>query len=765
MVKGIEKKQVDTIDNSTGVATLNAIDSITRLTPNVIMTQPYVGRGWGIRAGVELDSTCLTLDGSDGETYVLGYIPDKKFFRGQAAQEDSATRAAPKFKQLLEGEIAIQSIADSVVYLNAAGDISLNTADGTSFTISKSTDSINQISLNNTMITEGAIVSSGVVRRDIRTDQQKIEDLFLTSLIGYDFSHQETQDIIGADSQHEVAAEGETLTGVFDPSISAPSILKIPGLKDLPFADSIITDVANPAVTEYSIEVNEFSDGIASINVGTLSDSESKAGFLAPNLAGKLVLGTVVNEKGRIPRFDYTFSSPKAHGEIWKIPGVNDKQESVDFKVDPAKSINTVEPIGSTSQWVVAGIDRFNTAIAFQLVLNTRGADHKGEIPGSKPGSYWSLQVDKEGMTKWNIPSPTSLDSKEQFRAGRSLLWNMDGSLTMSVGKEESQDLGNITAKDEDTNFVNLLTPRRGRSWTADFEGSIEHRIGADSIGQSKMVEADGALAFYYGAITANEPSVVGDISTQGVESPSKSGKRAGASITGRTKGSIELDIGVNSGQTAQSVALHAQGLVQMALGQDTFKDSLKVDAAGSIKFHTVNGGHKIELISNQSTSTFRDGIRIQHGGLQQSVIQIDANGTITLRNSLANSNIIMSALGAITMINMTGTKISMSPSGDIGLGGPTAGIDISPVNGIVMRTIGGSISLDLIGNIELTSSVPPAGTRINGLFFDAKTTFVNLGAGAETSGHNIAAFGPGYIDPLTGNPCSIGGFGNIKGG
>jgi len=749
MNKNIIEQKISSVDNNTGLAVLESTTSRGTKTPNVIIPQPYVGRGWGIRAGIEIDSTILTMDSINGKTHILGFLPEQKYFRRPTEPGDSSTRNSPTFKHLNEGEIAIQSIANSLIFLNEDGNISINTADGTAISIDNATDSINQISVSSYSITEAAKIVSGVVRRDIRTDQEKLDELFLGSLIRYNFSEIENMDIIGVDRSHKIPDIETPLVGIFDSTDGSPSILKLPGLSDVPQANKIM-NIVNPALTEYRIEINEFSDGIAGLAPVQLEDAQLRSGFLPLNMAGRFLIGTNVNNKGRTPRFDYVFSSPKGHGDIWKLPGVNDKQQSVDFKIDPLKNIKTIESPGDKTQWVVNSIDSFNTATAFQLLLNTRGADNKGIIPGRTPGSTWGLQVDKEGLTKWNIPASTSLGGREAFRIGRSLLWNLDGSYTLSVGMENNPDLSSITSKRKETSFVNMLTTRRKRSLTEDYEGAIETRIGSDTAGQSQMIEADGSLAFYYGRAIGSESSVVSNISTAGLESPSRSGTRIGTSISGRTEGSIELDVGVNTEQSRQSVALHTSGMIQLAIGEDKVKDSLKIEAAGNIKLKTVNGGHKFEMFSNQATGSFKNGIRIQHGGLQQSLFQIDQNGVITIRNSLANSNFIMSQTGDMTMINATGTKISLSTDGSIGIGNSLSGIDISPTAGVVLRTAGGSISLSTAGKVEIAANL---GFTVTSIQAHLNSTGILFGPGAATSPYRVAVTGSGLgIDPLSGH-------------
>lgn len=727
---------------------------------DIPISHPYVGRGWGIRAGVETDSLILIDEDTKGSYKILGYLADSKFFKDGAENLTlpALYQAQTKYKVLKEGEIALQSKENSLVFLDYKGGINLSTSDGNSFSINKTTDSINLSSQNFKIQTEASLLRNGIVKRDLRTEEEKVEDLILDSLVLLQDDGDERLDLVGADPSHRVKDDFLTLQGVFDPSDAEPLILKIPGLKDVKKANLIVDNIKNPALTEYRIETNEFSDGINSLNLVNDQDIQ-KEGRLPLNLASRFVLGTVVNENGTIARFDYVFGSGdgKAHKEIWKLPSVNETHKSADFKVDLRKSIQDPTTLGSSEEWRVQSLDQFNAAIAYQLVLNTRGADHQGKIPSSTSiGSIWSFQVDKEGLTKWNIPASTSL--KEPFRNGRSLLWNLDGSLTQSIGKENNSELPNITGKswkeipESAVKFVNTLEGRESRSLTLDLEGSEEKRVGMDSAGQSTMIQADGALAFYYGKFLKAEPSITKSPNSK-LESPSKSGTREGVSIAGRTAGSVELDLGVDDTTNLQSLSVVTAGVSNLSLGKDEAKESLKVDASGSIRFQ-VAGGHKLELIT-ANNQTFNDGIILTHG--TGSLIQIDKNGVITIRNSEANSNIIMSAEGDITAINTSG-KISLGMDGTIGLGSAEAGIDISPTLGVVLRTRGGSFTLAPSGKVDIAAN---SGCTVTGTFFHANTTSTLLSPGAATSPFTVAAAGPGLIDVLDGT--AIAGFPSIK--
>lgn len=750
----ISKARIVSVNQNNDTATISpAGEARDHNHSGIPLAQPYSGRGWGIRVGIEEDTVAFIDQDKFGLYKILGYVADDRFFANSSDQTTNKQLydSTPKFKILKEGELALQSRANSLVHLDSSGNVLLTTSLGTSLTLDKDSDAINQISINSLVRTEAALIRNGLIQRDLRSSKEKEEDLFLGGLLALD--NQANLDVVGADMQHTIADSIVTLKGTFDPDKGTPSILSIPGIKNVPKANKIVSDIKNPALTEYRIDVNEFSDGISSLN--TVEDEKLlRQGRLPLNLAGRLILGTVVEQTGRIPRFDYTFGTGKAkgHGEIWKVPGINEINSSVDFKVDINKTVKDPASFGNTTQWSVASIEKFNSALAFQLVLNTRGADHQGNIPNATSvGSLWSLMVDKEGMTKWNIPASTPLG--EPHRKGRSLLWNLDGSITQSVGKEDNDALPSITGKgygdvkEDRVSFVNVVKTRRDRSYTGDFEGTVEQRIGKDYMGQSSMIQADGSLAFYYGKNVSTSASILNSIKNSSLPSPSKSRTRVGNSISGRTEGSIELDVGFNDNTNKQSLGINADGMASITIGEDPAKDSLLLNTAGNIKFKVANGGHRFEITSKGATSDFKNGIILQHGS--GSVMQIDSNGVITLRNANYNSNIIMSAKGDISIINPSG-KVSLSLDGSISLGGATAGIDISPTRGIILRTTGGSVTLSPTGKFDVAAN---SGATITGPFSHLNTTATLLSPSAATSPFGVAVSGGGMsIDPLTGD-------------
>ena len=754
----IYQGRLTTVDNETGLGTLESINDLQTVKRDIFLTQPFVGRGWGILTGIEPDTIVLYDENRYGTTNIISYLPNPKYYRTPIPL-DSAPLHGSYFRTVKEGEIAIQSKANSVVFLNEQGNVNIETADGNSIEINKDQDAINQISVNRLVITEGGTVTQGLVKRDIRSQLEKEADLFLSSMVGFDFSRLDTMDVIGVDSKYKTGNTKGALQGVFDPADGTPSILSLPGIKAIPQATSIVSNIKNPALTEYKIEVNEFSDGIAGLNILEQDDASLKQGRLPPNLAGRFTIGTVVDPNGQLPRFDYTFGTGegKGHGNIWKVIGFNETNNSVDFKRDPKATIKTTSVPGSTSQWIAQGINQFNAALAFQFVLNTRGADHKGKIPDqNNVGSHWSFQVDKEGLTKWNIPAATDID--KVGRKGRSLLWNLDGSITQAVGKEDCY-LKKITGDKDAAKFVTGSDVRTGRSWTADFEGNIEQRIGADSFGQSHMVQADGSYFFYYGKTITPLKSIVGKNTPAKLKTPSKSQNLQGASIVGRTEGSIELDIGVNDANYKQSLALNSQGMMRITVGADKANDSVVMQTVGNIRFEVASSGHIFEMLTPSLSAPspigalkpLTDGIRLQHGK-NKAYFQIDDKGAIAIRNGLLKHGILIGATGAIDIKNPAGVGITISEvEGTIRIGSASAMIIVDPINGITLKTVAGSYILNSLGAHTIACG-PVQEFSVNGFNAQFNTSFVGLGSGSKTSANLLAIANMASPDPFTGH-------------
>lgn len=778
----IRRAKIKNINKSDNTATIEYTAGYDIVVKNVKLPMPYAGQGYGIHVGYDVDDIVLVGEDLNKEVYILCTLQDDRLLPiltyKDVEQLDVIYNNKPRYYPIDTGEILLQCKELSNILLDKYGSITLQTPSSSLISI----DNINELilisSLNQIINSESGVINFGLIRRDIRTKQEKLEDFVTDNIISNNPESFLKKYIIGVDPKY---FNGEHY-GLFDLDSDIPPFIKnkVNGLYNIPNSDKIIDNIKNPALNELSILINEFSDGVNLINK-EFDYTNKRRGYLDPNLMAKFILGTVVDEKGRIPRFDYVFGDfeqnkkrkgiGKGHGRIWILPGINENNNSVDFKYDKDRNVNSKDiELNDTHRWEVTDISKFNASIGLELVLNTRGADNNGVVVDDKNiGSKYYIGIDKEGLTKINIPAATSLN--EKYRSGRSLLFNSDGSITLSIGKEYGRDFNEksvvvgyydknysefynknakYASRQENNNkndiFLNYNRDRENHSITADLEGAVELRVGKKSTGESIMLECDGGFSFYLGKLNneGNSVAIPDDIL---LSKPNKNSKRKGYSLQGRLDGALELDIGKSDGD--QSISLNASSVAKLSINQDNIGNSLNIDASGSVSIDVKSGGHRFLIASSSLKNQLANSIVLQHGGPTKSIIMIDPSGKIILRNSVANSQIIIDNNGNITMINSTGANVNITSTGIIECNNGLSRFRLDPTNGVTLSAGSNLFQVSLSGNIDIITS---GAVNISASSINLNTSYLKSGSLPNSPYNMVVSDNIIPSDPLTGH-------------
>jgi len=647
---GIRLARVTNIDYSTNLCEIRFYDKFGGARQNIHLAQPYVGRGWGVLAGVEIGSLVLVGEETNGDIRILAYLPHTQFFREDVNKFDDVSPDESPYQPIRSGEIILQSKPNSVFGMNDIGDIVLSTPDGNMIEIDREADLIFQQSAQHQVVSDAGIFTSGVVRRDIRSLEERERDVIFggTTELGLDFNV--FTETIGVDPKYpDIGTKGgKNINYSVDENL-------IPGLADPFFPDSIeegrgsgvnISDMLNPALTEWRAEMREFGDGNPGLDPPIINDKARAQGHLDPNTIADLSCGTLVNEAGRQVRFDYYFGHPKGesskgHNRAWAT-AANQIGVSYDHHFDRENTLKgtsswslagAVKKAGSAinmalgiaapghnvgGEWTVDTYRQSPTAILFRTLFHTKGVDNFGRaetelsttfrsgdkskieevLKNSFPGSLWEIAVDKEGLTKINIPAATSLPDKkgnplEPFREGRSLLMNMDGDATVTIGRQRATKNFGLPRLTTDL-FLNRNDypdyGRRDRSLTLDLEGNLETFIGAENnTNQSIIMQADGSIAMSVGREGDNgladrgvTPAGLPNMWDFPITPAAKAPTRKDRSLTGKFLGNIELQVGSDEA-AKQSIIISTTGGNGFRFGQDIDQQSLQLATSGGI--------------------------------------------------------------------------------------------------------------------------------------------------------------------------------------
>lgn len=520
----VEIGKIVNIDVTTGNCDLvtYSINSGERTT--IPYTLPYAGRGWGILVGPEEGSRVVIGYTVINTPYILAYLPNTFFYSNEIEDEGGVGVNEFPYQNPRIGEIVLQSKANSSVSLNDDGDARIDIGTGTFLELNRGLETIIQESVDVLTINEAGKFKSGVVRRDIREEAEKELDALFGNTFDVDVSRLLYTEIIGQNPEY-VQDEAELPNGLYDPA-----------------HDSTTGSVSakNPALTEMRFEVEEYADSNVGLDEIRLTDAEKAVGKMEINRLTDLHLGTVSNDFGKILRFDHGFGKgSQGHGKIYS--------KSTDFFFNKNNTLKSPQQSANYERYVEK-LNKTASAILLKMLLHTKGADFKGNLESKDfRGALWSLLIDKEGLTKLEVPAATDLGDStgEPGRAGKSVIANLNGSLTLAVGKEKSKDtkVNNVLASD----VTHSTKGRLDRSITLDAEGNIETVIGADAEkGQSWTLKTDGSIEGKIGKDTDNEQSI--KITTDGginvtISGPDNKENAINLNVTGNINQTVTGDI------------------------------------------------------------------------------------------------------------------------------------------------------------------------------------------------------------------------------
>jgi hypothetical protein len=760
MVLSVESQQwsklrlgrVANINYSTQTCEVRFYDRIAGSRKDVLLAQPYLGRGWGILTGVEIGSIVVVGEELGGHIRILAYLPHAQFLQDDVNKRIDVTFDESPYRRPASGEIVLQSKANSVIAMNGIGDIILETPDGNTIELDREADLIFQQSSQHEVVSDAGVMTAGVVRRDVRGLEERALDAIFGGISSLGFDFDVFSETIGIDPQYPLISDLGGKNQVVNQGLT-------PGLFDPFFPKALIEgrnsgvnviDMLNPAVTEWNMEIHEFGDGNPGVDLPILDDNAKKKGHVEPNVLAQITFGTLVNEVGRQLRFDYAFGfddvttggqklSTKGHGKVWKT---GESTKSLDHHFDRNNTLkhlvgaqsqapqNSVPGHNTDAEWTVDSLEQVPTAVLFRSLLHTKGADNFGRLEtnlaipfragqqerinaalqNSNPGSLWELQVDKEGLTKLNIPAATSINGLEPYRAGRSLLLNMDGDATIAIGRQQAtgqQGLDRLTTVD----FLNRNSypnyGRRGRSLTLDLAGNLEAHIGADNnVNQSIMVQADGSCALFLGK-ELGVPSTALDFNNIPITRAAKAKTRKDRSLTARLEGNAELEVGHDT-EGQQSVIISTTGGGTLHCGKDRDGRSLEVITTGGVHIQ-IQGPMKEKSYALHISA---DGeLHIQTTG--NIFVETEKKCHILAQDDISiegKKNIALNAANNITLL--AGSAISLGAP-NVAIVGSDAGLQVGSgscgikCNSLNIDTLAG---VSILGSLGVTGQVMIAG-------------------------------------------------------
>ena len=226
------------VNNQSGIADLHWGDVFSSERKSVSLLQPYVGRGWGIRVGVE-DYTSVLVE--DSTTEIMAYQQQPAFLNENAEDLLAVAIDEYAYRRLEQGEICLQSKSNSIVHLTNAGDIVLETVEGNSIVINKEDDAIHQTSTQRYINCEAGYTVAGIIKRDIRSQKERENDALFGLSAEFGLTQDYLMNTIGVNPEC-----GKSVIGLFDPTSGKGG------------SRNNMSDMTNPALVEWNMSINEF---------------------------------------------------------------------------------------------------------------------------------------------------------------------------------------------------------------------------------------------------------------------------------------------------------------------------------------------------------------------------------------------------------------------------------------------------------------------------------------------------------------------------
>lgn len=662
--------------------------------PTMSIPHPFAGLGEGVFVGIR-PGTLVVVDRASYERYIpLATVPMSAYSSVDIGSLDDISIDAIPFPSIDAGEIYIQSSATSGIHLDNFGNIQMFNPFGEGQFLGGSGDHSTRVGINSLpptqyIVSNAGLIVNGLVKRDVNLESQQEWELVSDPMT--DPSYEQFLEEVGKDPSKSV----ELMSS--DQQSSAKEV-NIKNFRNPGFVENrqIVLEYGRDwAVLDRANELKRLKEGILSTKDPT-NRSERRNNVLGlslnnPNELIEIIYGTLIDffgnpldlNKAKIPKISY-----KSEEEYYDRLEDN-ARKTVAF----LKEINTRKGYSYRSDGLVP--------------KDLKGApDVSTTENNSRDRSKWSIIVDKEGVTKLNIPassetgnvpvlaraensSSVAIDSDGNPKKTKS-----DDPLAVYRNEKKIQDIhldqvgpggiivsgqkyNNRLAK-ENAGWVDKTLKKQpdviqaGTAFhditktAASLLEKDANRIGADVSAESPpSVTPDGPAV--NSTIDNIKPSKTPIASIRDESGRIKNCPNAGGrSVQANLDGSLELSIGANTVDRVSWILDTAGGIVTR-LGRDRYGRSAVIQADGSVYLEVGGYDYIGENSSDKTDTRFAGGGAARSVALKKDptqfragrvVVKIKGNSTGT-----ADQTIIIDESG----ITLDSTKrININSKGDI---------------------------------------------------------------------------------------------------
>lgn len=381
---------VTSVDHSTGVAQTRWVDD-DETGPSIPVPHPFSGRGEGIFVGLRQGSLVMLIRASYGRYVPVAVVPMRGLFASDLSDIPEMYFDDVGVPMIDDGEIVVQGPTGARFRLDAGGSLGLYNNSDEGWRIGGDPDDAHRCAIMRFppvayTVSQAGFEACGIVRRDIRPNDESLDAAIFDPLL--DLGAEQLLEEVGRDPTHDVT-HGTRRSSTGDQTAAAATF-------------------RNPPFIERRGVLYEFGTGW---NVGTRQDEEDllkgrglpvripsdrrehrsnvlSLSLLYPNELMESVDGTLVDIFGNLLDINRSVIQPPSGGEPAAL--LESMLENARHTVVLHREINT------RKGWVYLGYGIPN------LVEIPDVSDASGNA-GDR--SRWFVDVDKEGLTKINIPA------------------------------------------------------------------------------------------------------------------------------------------------------------------------------------------------------------------------------------------------------------------------------------------------------------------------------------------------------------------------
>lgn len=493
---------ISDIDHESGIVHTVWLDKDGEEGPDVPIPHPYAGRGGdGIFVAPKAGQILALVPASYERYVVASTVPMRAFYEGDLGGVAEIGFDDIAFPFMEDGDIVIQGKTGSYLRFDNSGDIDIKNSFGEGKLIRGNTNISTRCSITvNTpleyTVSQSGLHAKGIIRRDIRVEGG--DDDFVDFLFSPESEH--ILEEVGWNPNRDVTYITRDITAQGSAPTQDKSI-RNPGLME---DRKIILEygrdwVVGTEKTEISLLENE----IVPI-VDTTDRRERRSNVLSlslyqPNELIETVSGTLVDIFGNLLDINRDIIPiPETNGPDLVKTTIENMRHTVAYHME----------INTRKGWDYRGIDSRQSPTRkpsppFSTAPNPLISDNNSRDRGK-----WSIDIDKEGLTKINIPASSETGNVPfltRYETSSTIEVDSDGNVKNSVRDEEQTRRIFRNTKNLDV-LVEQVGPGgivlEGKNVINRFKGKSTSWIGNSQRTMSEFVQA--GTAFHDITLTAS---------------------------------------------------------------------------------------------------------------------------------------------------------------------------------------------------------------------------------------------------------------------